>query len=142
MMKPKEIYNRCEHCDALILECSPPTKDAYAKSQVCIWEGRILLPENVVKNKHRDGVSDSHCIMLDGFYCSAKCFIDHINEALSVTTINVEYIDNSSDSVKSQLEAIGEDLLEINRRLNAFEKEDANRPKPTMEPMKAEKMRL
>ena len=79
-MKPEENYRRCEHCDRMIRSDSPPSKESYAKGQVDISKGRVLLPPKVVEANHREGYTDSHAASIEGVYCDMHCLMAKLNE--------------------------------------------------------------
>ena len=81
-MKKQETYRRCEGCDKMLLDATPPKKEYYEEGQIHIGSGTILLPAKVAKRNKKKGFSISHADNLDGYYCNLKCFIRRVNEIL------------------------------------------------------------
>jgi len=83
-VKPTETVARCEHCDKTIVLKTPPRAEYYEKAQVHIRAGTILLPDAVVKARHRGGIMDNHFADLDGYYCGPACLAARIAGLLDV----------------------------------------------------------
>ncbi len=89
-MKSREMYHRCEWCDALIREVSPPTKEQYNASMISIDEGTLLIPDAVVERLEQEcakqHVSVSHAASIAGHYCGPSCLIAKINSIITGRT--------------------------------------------------------
>jgi len=75
MPKKTANYSRCEHCDRILLEDSPPIKEAYEQGRIHIESGSMLLPKAVVEARHREGFADSHVEDISGSYCDKDCLL-------------------------------------------------------------------
>jgi hypothetical protein len=82
-MKPVQSYQPCENCGKHLYSESPPPPRAYERGEIHLCGGSaILLPDEVVKARHVDGVTDGHAENLDGHYCDAACLAEHIRKIL------------------------------------------------------------
>jgi hypothetical protein len=79
-MKPIKQITNCEFCDAPI--DIGLTQQSYEDGQIHILDALILLPKRVVKQNHKDGVTDIHATNLNGYYCNCECLMNRINNIL------------------------------------------------------------
>jgi len=82
MSQPIKNMTKCEFCGKSIEVVSPPLNEYYEAGQIEIKKGTILLPEKTIKAHHKDGISDSHCKDIDGYYCHIYCLIRKLKEIL------------------------------------------------------------
>lgn len=73
-MKKSETYRRCEHCNQMLLDVNPPTREQYDSSMIHIENGSLLLPREVKGSNARS---------LDGVYCGPECLAAHIRDLLA-----------------------------------------------------------
>ena len=82
-MKQVESYQPCENCGKHLYAESPPPPRAYERGEIHLCGGSmILLPDEVVKARHVDGVADGHAENVDGHYCDIECLTEHIRTIL------------------------------------------------------------
>jgi hypothetical protein len=74
-MKITNKVTYCEHCDKPIILVSPPLEEQYEHGLICIKEGSILLPSEIVENC-------SHSKDISGYYCDLSCLNWHISKIL------------------------------------------------------------
>ena len=83
MKKPYEVTH-CEYCDSLIVVQSPPKKEYHERGMIVIEEGTILLSDDLVKAKKKRGMTASHAVCIDGYYCDHRCLLAKIREILDI----------------------------------------------------------
>jgi hypothetical protein len=82
-MKPELKITHCEYCNSIIMLESPPSKNRYNNAEIHISNGMILIPDKIVKKRHKKGVGDSHANFLSGYYCQPECLTNKIKELLT-----------------------------------------------------------
>jgi len=81
-MKPVESYYRCEYCDEMFLDVSPPAKKDYKRGRIYIGQGTVLLPPEVVEKNHVKGLADSHAKDITGYFCDKDCLQAYLIDIL------------------------------------------------------------
>lgn len=82
-VKQLKEHNRvCDNCGKKWLDASPPPKEAYDLEAIHIESLSMLLSENTVKERHVEGVTDSHALYskepLD--FCCPPCLLAYIEK--------------------------------------------------------------
>ena len=82
-MKRAETYLRCENCDAMILEISPPTKEQYKQGLIELgMRGDICSGGSVLLDvKDKPNKSVAHSADLRGAFCDWRCLLEYILRA-------------------------------------------------------------
>lgn len=78
MTNKVEKITKCEHCQEVIFLGDKET--AYKNAQVEVNSMSIMLPQEVVDARHKDGFTDSHCVFPKGYFCSPRCLINYLEE--------------------------------------------------------------
>jgi hypothetical protein len=75
---------KCDNCGNEWTQDSPPSKEEYNAAHVHIIDMTVLVPDHVVALYHKEGVSDSHAIMLDNMdFCDIKCLAIYVQRYMS-----------------------------------------------------------
>lgn len=70
----------CNNCKKEWSYSSPPTQEQYENGFLYIENGMVLLPERIVKMRHKDGITDSYVAEISGDYCNIDCLVKKIKK--------------------------------------------------------------